>query len=302
MADSHAPRLSYGGQAVIEGVMIRGPGHMAIAARNPESEIVTRTETLPGLVTGPLRRIPVLRGFIVLYETLALGMRALNWSAQVAAGNPSAEITPRQIARSMLTTVVLVAAVFFALPVLVTAWIEGTLGVAIEGVLRIALLIGYVWAIGRVPEIGRVFMYHGAEHRAIHAYEHGRPLTRESIREYPNAHARCGTAFLLTVMVLAFVLFLALGTPPLLLRLAERVVLVPLIAAVAYEVLRLGQRFGDTPVLGWVYAPNIWLQRLTTRNPDDAQIDVAIAALEAALALDRDAVAGTRRAADNPLS
>lgn len=281
---------------------------MAVAARDPDGQIVTRTETLPTVVAGRLRRIPILRGMLVLYETLSLGARALNWSAAVAAGHPDARVTTPQVLRSMLTTVMLVAIVFFATPVLLTSWIANVTGgsefieVVLEGVLRLAMLVGYIWMLAQVPGVRRVFQYHGAEHRAIHAYEHGRPLTAETIRAYPNAHPRCGTAFLLTVMVIALFVFPALGTPPLLLRLIERVVLVPVIAAFAYEILRLGQRFGDAPVFGWIYAPNLWLQRLTTRDPDDGQIEVAIVALETALALDRPVVAGSRRIADSPLS
>jgi hypothetical protein len=156
--------------------------------------------------------------------------------------------------------------------------------------------------IGRLPEIRRVFAYHGAEHRAIHAYEHGRQLTAAAVRDYPNEHPRCGTAFLLTVMVLALVLFIALGTPPIWLRLVERVVLIPAIAAVAYELLRLGQRYGDAPILSLIYRPNLWLQKLTTRDPDDGQIEVAITALQHAIALDTPAVVAHEDLPDEPLA
>ncbi len=286
------PAHTYGGQAVIEGVMIRGPGHMAVAVRAPGGEIVTRHETLPGIMAGSLRRVPVLRGIIVLYETLALGVRALTWSSQVANGIERRESTPPQTLATLAFMMSLAALVFFAGPVLLTGWIGDVFGVdeyvevVLEGLLRMCMLIGYVWLIGRLPEIKRVFAYHGAEHRAIHAYEHGRELTPDSIREYPNAHPRCGTAFLLTVMVLALLLFIALGTPPIWLRIIERLVLIPPIAAVAYELIRLGQRFGDAPVVGLLWWPNLWLQKLTTRDPDDAQIEVAIVALRQAIALE----------------
>jgi uncharacterized protein YqhQ len=159
-----------------------------------------------------------------------------------------------------------------------------------EGVLRLAMLVGYIWLIGRMRDVRRVFAYHGAEHRTIHAYEHGRTLTAEHIREYPNAHPRCGTAFLLTVMVISLVAFVLLGTPPIWLRIAERVVLIPVIASLAYEVLRLGQRFEDSRIFAALYRPNIWLQSLTTRDPDDAQIEVAVAALERVIALESEAM------------
>ena len=307
MPDPHAPNLHYGGQAVIEGVMIRGPRHMAVAARSPTGAIVTHYETLPGVVAGRLRRIPIVRGMIVLYETLTLGLRALRWSSQVAAGAAPREASVRQLLLSLGSTLAFVATIFFAVPVLLTGWIGSVAGneyieVVIEGVLRLAMLIGYIWLIGRVPEIQRVFAYHGAEHRAIHAHEHGRALTPEAVREYPNAHPRCGTAFLLTVMVLALFLFIALGTPPIWVRLIERIVFIPALASVAYELLRLGQRYGDAPVIGLLYRPNLWLQKLTTRDPDDAQIEVAIAALQHAIALDTAAAVAGGRLPDDTLA
>jgi hypothetical protein len=307
MPEAHSDHQYYGGQAVIEGVMIRGPRHMAIAVRGPDGEIVTRSETLPGVMAGRLRRIPVLRGVMVLYETLALGLRALTWSSQVAAGVDRREVSRGQMILSLAFTLLFVAAIFFVGPVLLTTWVGWVAGneyveVSLEGLLRLAMLVGYIWLIGRIPEIRRVFAYHGAEHRAIHAYEHGRELTAGAVRDYPNEHPRCGTAFLLTVMVIALVLFIALGTPPLWLRLAERIVLMPAIAAVAYETLRAGQRFGATPLFGLLYRPNLWLQKLTTRDPDDAQIEVAIVALQHALALDTPAVVAHEALPDEPLA
>lgn len=303
------PSLYYGGQAVLEGVMIRGPRHMAVAVRAPDGSIVQRAEALTGVYTGAVRRVPVVRGVIVLFETLALGVRALTWSSQVAMGRDEEEVSKAQLIVSLGVTLAFVAAIFFAGPVLVTSWLSRFLGsgyveVTAEGVLRLAMLIGYIWLIGLIPDVRRVFAYHGAEHRAIHAYEHGRELTPAAVREYPNAHARCGTAFLLTVMVLSLILFVALGTPPLWLRLVERIVLIPVVAALAYEVLRLGQRFGERGLFAAIYRPNLWLQGLTTRDPDDAQIEVAIAALRHVLALEAAGAeaAPAAMAAEEPLS
>jgi uncharacterized protein YqhQ len=282
---------TYGGQAVIEGVMIRGPRHMAVAVRTPEGEITTRHETLPGFMAGGLRSVPVVRGIIVLYETLALGVRALTWSSQVASGIEQRG-TPPQMMLTLAFTMTIAALIFFAGPVLLTGWIAEVFGVneyievALEGLLRVGMLIGYIWLISQLPDIRRVFAYHGAEHRAIHAYEDGRDLTPDAVREFPNEHPRCGTAFLLTVMVLALILFIALGTPPIWVRIIERIVLLPPIAAVAYELIRLGQRFGDAPLVGLIWRPNLWLQKLTTRDPDDGQIEVAIVALRYAIALE----------------
>lgn len=285
------PTLYYGGQAVMEGVMIRGPRHMAIAVRTPDGRIVQRSQALTGVYTGPLHGIPILRGIIVLYETLTLGAIALAWSSQVGLGRDQEELNTAHVVGSLAITLVFVAAIFFAGPVLLTSWLGRMIGndyieVALEGVLRLAMLIGYIWLIGRVGEIGRVFAYHGAEHRTIHAYEHGHELTPEHVRQYPNAHPRCGTAFLLTVAVIALVVFVPLGAPSIWLRLIERIVLIPVIAALAYEVLRVGQAFGHWRIVRLLYAPNIWLQSLTTRDPDDGQIEVAIAALERVIALD----------------
>ncbi len=279
----------YGGQAVIEGVMIRGPQSMAVAVRAPDSSIVLRTEGLSGIYAGRVRRIPLLRGIVVLYETLALGVRALTWSSQVATGRERQEISRAQMAVTLGFTLVLVGSIFFVGPVLLTGWIErvtgsGALEVVVEGIVRLAMLLGYILLIGRIPDVRRVFAYHGAEHRTIHAYEHGRELTPAAVREYPNAHPRCGTAFLLTVAVLSLIVFVALGTPPIWIRIVERIALIPVIAALAYELLRIGQRFEGNAIVAALYRPNIWLQSMTTRDPDDAQIDVAIAALTAVLA------------------
>jgi uncharacterized protein YqhQ len=300
------PSLYYGGQAVMEGVMIRGPRHMAIAVRAPGGAIVRHSEALASIYTGRARRIPIVRGIVVLYETLALGIRALNWSTQVALGRGDEETSKAQLFVSLAITLLFVGAIFFAGPVLITSWLGRVIGndyleVAIEGVLRLAMFVGYIWLLGRSGEIRRVFAYHGAEHRAIHAYEAGRDLTPAAVREYPNAHPRCGTAFLLTVMVISLVVFVLLGAPPIWLRLVERIILIPVIAAVAYEVLRLSQRFGDRGVLGLIYRPNIWLQSLTTRDPDDAQIEVAIAALEQVIELEAGAPPPKPLLADEPM-
>lgn len=304
------PNLYYGGQAVLEGVMIRGPRHMAIAVREPGGAIIQRGEALTGVYTGAARRLPVVRGAVVLFETLALGVRALTWSSQVAMGRDQEEVSKLRILVSLGVTLAFVAAIFFAGPVLVASWLHrfignGYLEVTAEGVLRLGMLVGYIWLIGLMPDVRRVFAYHGAEHRAIHAYEHGRELTAAAVREFPNAHPRCGTAFLLTVMVLSLIVFVLLGTPPIWLRLAERIVLIPVIAALSYEVLRLGQRFGNSGVFAAIYRPNLWLQRLTTRDPDDAQIEVAIAALRHVIEMEATgapAIPQQQRAAEEPLA
>ena len=285
-------RFYYGGQAVIEGVLIRGRRYLAVAVRRPTGDIATWTSPLGATATTPWRRVPFVRGILVLAETLTLGVRALLDSARVAGQDESdEEISPATVGVTLAVSLAFAILVFFVSPTLLARLLDpllqsSLLSNVVEGIVRLALFLGYVVIIGRMAEVRRVFAYHGAEHRAIHAYEHGRALTAANIREYPNAHARCGTAFLLTVMVISLAIFVLLGTPPIWLRIVERIALIPVIASLAYEVLRLGQRFEGNAAFSLLYRPNIWLQSLTTRDPDDAQIEVAVAALEQVIALE----------------
>ena len=303
MPDTPAP-APFGGQAVVEGVMIRGQRQVAVAVRSPQGDILTR-DTSVTAVSPALRRIPLVRGLVVLAESLSIGMRALRWSTAVAGGERAGDLGP---ARIPFAPMILLGTVIFCVPVLLTFWIDWLPGndfasVIAEGLVRFAMLAGYVALLGAVPEFQRLFAYHGAEHRAIHAFEHGRPLTTDEVRAFPNAHARCGTAFLLTLVVLAGVVFLLFGAPPLWLRLLERLLLAPVIAAIAYELLRLSQRYAATPIVAAIFRPNLWMQRLTTRDPDDAQIEVAIVALERALELEVSAAAaGAPDRAAEPLA
>ncbi len=283
--------LYYGGQAVIEGVMIRGPHSVVVACRRPNGEIAVRRETLGGVYTGLLRRIPFVRGVIVLWETMALGMRSLIYSSNVALGEEENEISPIAVIGMGLAALVVVAAIFFAGPVLLTSWLEGRIDssvvvVVIEGLLRLAILVAYIGLIGLVPDIRRVYAYHGAEHKSIHALEAGGPLEPSAVQRHPTAHVRCGTSFLLTIVVVSVVLFAALGSQELWMRVASRVVLIPVIAAIAYELIRLGGRFYGNPVARVLMWPNLALQKLTTRQPDDSQVEVALRALREVMALE----------------
>ena len=276
--------LYYGGQAVIEGVMIRGPHSVAVACRRPDGEIAVRRETLSGVYTGLVRRIPFVRGVIVLWETMALGMRSLIFSSNVALGEEENEVSPKAVLGMGLAALVVVAAIFFAGPVLLTSWLEGRIDstvvvVVIEGLIRLAILVAYIGLIGLVPDIRRVYAYHGAEHKSIHALEAGDPLEPTAVQRHPTAHVRCGTSFLLTIVVVSVVLFAALGSQELWMRVASRVVLIPVIAAIAYELIRLGGRFYGNPVARVLMWPNLALQKLTTRQPDDSQVEVALRAL-----------------------
>jgi uncharacterized protein YqhQ len=275
--------------------MVRGPHTVAVAVRRPDGTVAVKSEALGGLYTGLLRRTPFIRGVVILWETLALGIRALGYSARVAAGEDEGEVSGAYVWGTVAVTFVLAAAVFFAGPVLLTGWLQGVLGgtgaVIVEGLLRLGLFLAYVGAIGLVPDVRRVFAYHAAEHRTIHAYEAGRPLEVEAVRPFPNAHPRCGTGFLLMVMLVALIVFTLMGTPPLWWRVLSRVVLLPVIASLSYEAIRLGMLIERIPVLNWLLKPNLLLQSLTTRDPDDGQIEVALAALQGVLAAEEGAAA-----------
>ena len=282
-------QATYGGQAVIEGVMVRGPRSMAVAARKPDGSITTRGERLGGIYTGTVRRVPLLRGVLVLWETLALGFRALAWSAAVAADevDDDGEATPLGVIEWMILILTLGvgAGIFFVGPVLATAWLDSIVGAAwisvvIEGGIRIVLLLGYIWAIGRAKDVRRVFQYHGAEHMTILAFEQGHELTVPSIRRFAKEHPRCGTSFLLTVAIVAIFVFAVAGTEPLWWRFASRIVFVPVVAAISYEAIRFAGFHQDWPVVRWLFAANIALQHLTTRVPEDEHIQVAVTALE----------------------
>ncbi len=281
------PSSTYGGQAVIEGVMMRGAQTMSVAVRAPSGAIISRDERLGGIWTNAARRVPLLRGITVLAETMALGTRALTWSAAVAAGEIEDDGQPKGI--GVIEWLFVMGAMGFAIgaffvgPVVVTSPLDGRWPdwsvIVLEGGIRIGLLLGYVWGIGRTEGVRRVFQYHGAEHMTIAAHEDGRELTVPAIRRYPKEHPRCGTSFLLTVALVSIMVFAFAGREPLWWRFASRLVLVPLVAAVAYETIRFAGAHQRWPVIRWLFAGNIALQYLTTRPPDDEQIQVAVAAL-----------------------
>ena len=282
---------TYGGQAVIEGVMIRGQRNIAIAVRRPDGSIALKRQPLTPIFTGKLRRIPLARGVIAMAETLTLGMRALTYSANVAAEAEGEEISARSMAGMMAVSLTIAIGLFFLVPVLASDRLEGLLGSSLmaniaEGVIRLGLFLGYILLIGRMNDIRRVFMYHGAEHMTVHAQERGDPLNVAHIRRYPTAHPRCGTAFLLVVMVVAILAFIFVGREPFWWLIASRILLVPLIAAVSYEVIRFSGRHAANPLVALITAPSLALQSLTTRQPDDDQIEIAIAAMQQAQAAD----------------
>jgi uncharacterized protein YqhQ len=293
-----ASNVYYGGQAVIEGVMIRGPQHMAVAVRHPKGHIVTHSEQLAGIYTGQARRLPLIRGVVVLWETMALGMRALSYSSRVAFEEESdtgeeAEFPEKVFWGTMAIALLFVVGIFFAGPILLANLLETTganrlVIVAVEGAVRLTLFVGYIAIIGLVPDIRRVFQYHGAEHMTIHAYEASQPLTVAGVRPFPKEHTRCGTSFLLVVVFVALITFFIFDLSVdkgILVRTGSRIVLIPFVAGISYEILRIGARFGDNPIVHALFVPNIALQALTTKVPDDSQIEVAIASFETVLAV-----------------
>jgi uncharacterized protein YqhQ len=282
--------FNYGGQAVIEGVMMRGSRHVAVAVRDPEGEIVIHEEPInSSLYNGFWSKVPFVRGLGLLWDSLGLGMRALTFSADVAVGD-EAEFKGPLAWGTVTLSMALGIGLFFLLPAAAADGLHALfgfesafLGNLIETVIRLVLIIGYIWAIGQLDDVRRLFGYHGAEHKAINAYEADAPLTVESVARYPLTHPRCGTGFLLVVVVISLVVFALLGRPPILIRLASRIVLIPVIAGIAYEYIRLLARNIDKPLARMLVAPQLWLQRLTTREPEPDMLAVSIAALESVL-------------------
>ncbi len=292
-----ADRRVYGGQAVLEGVMMRGRHDMAVAVRVPSGEIVVWHEPMKRATFGQrVRNVPLLRGVFVLWDTLVLGMRALVFSANVslAVDEQSQPLAPSPRADGLLWLTVAISllfsiGLFFVAPLALVSlgdrWITRDLVSNLaEGGVRLGILLGYLALIGRMPDIRRVFGYHGAEHKVINAYEAEAPLTVEAVRPHSLLHPRCGTGFILIVVVISILVFALLGRPPLVWRVLSRVVLVPVIAALAYEFIRwtaTHYRYRIVRVVTW---PSLILQRLTTREPDDGMLEVAIVALRRVLA------------------
>jgi len=276
--------------------MMRGQKTVAVAVRRPDGGISIATEPLSPTYTGKLRKIPLVRGLIVLIETLVLGIRALLYSANVAVGaEEGEEKLPAGVAwGTIILGLGLGVALFFVVPLFITRSLDTYIGSAVvsnivEGGFRIVIFLAYLWAVNLIPDVRRVFAYHGAEHKTINAYEAGVPLETETVKKYSTAHTRCGTAFLLVVMVLAILVFAFLGRPTLWLRVVSRVVLIPVIAGLSYELIRFQARHVHNTLVKLVLVPSMALQKLTTRQPQNEQIEVALAALKQVLEADRPA-------------
>jgi uncharacterized protein YqhQ len=291
--DPGSDDLYVGGQALIEGVMMRGPAHWAAAARTPEGGIVTTGGPVPtwARVTDG---IPVVRGAVALVETILVGLRSLRWSAAMSSGEDEEPTSNAKFAATTLVTLLVFTAIFAVVPAAIARAVPGDNPIVfglVEGAARLALFLGYVVAIGRSPAVRRTFQYHGAEHMTIAAREHGDPLTVDAVSCHSTRHARCGTDFLLLVVVVAIVVFTVVGDAPWPVLVASRVIGLPIVAGLAYEILRAAKRHPESRVVHAIVSPGLALQALTTRPPDPDQIEVAIVALEAVLDREREPAA-----------
>ncbi len=275
--------IAYGGQAVIEGVMMRGRKAFAIAMRAPDGSIAVHHERLGEIYRSKIAGIPFLRGVILLWDALGLGMRALTISANTQTGEEQ-KLEGPALYVTLATALIFGVGLFFLLPAGLGSLGETYLGLGVwwsnlaEGLIRLALLIGYIRLIGLMPDVRRLFAYHGAEHKTINAYEAGAELTPESVARFSLEHPRCGTAFLLTLVLLSIVVFAFLGPLPVWWRLASRVLLIPVLAGISLEYIRWTANHLNKRVVRWLIRPNLALQSLTTREPDASMLEVAISA------------------------
>ena len=290
------PSYAYGGQALIEGVMMRGRDAIAVALRHPDGQIVFATERLDSGFHGTRwSKWPMVRGLVVLYETLVVGTRWLVRSANVQAEEEGVELGKGSIVLMLAVTLAAGVGIFFLLPLFIasvtTSGIDnGLVQHLVEGLVRVAIFLGYLVVIGRSPDIARVFQYHGAEHMTIHALEAGDPLTVNEVRKYPTAHQRCGTEFLVVVILLSIIAFSLVGRQTPLVMVVSRILLIPVIAAVGYEILRFGARHRRNPLVKVLLYPGLLVQMITTKQPSDDMIEVAIVSMEQALVADGETV------------
>ncbi|MGI6258969.1 MAG: DUF1385 domain-containing protein [Anaerolineaceae bacterium] len=275
---------SYGGQALMEGVMMRGKNHAAMAVRAPNGEIVTYQEELPDLYRSKWTTVPFVRGIFNLWDAMGLGMRFLTKSANIASGEDE-KIEGKELTLAVIVSILIAVALFFLLPAFLAGLIEKYFGLnawwsnLIEGAMRLFILIAYIAFIGRLPEIARVFAYHGAEHKTINAFEAGVELTPEEVSKQSLVHPRCGTSFMLTLVLISVIIFTLVGPLPLHWRLISRILMIPLVSGIAYEYIRFAANMMDrSAFIRVLIQPNLWLQKLTTREPDLTMLEVSIQA------------------------
>ncbi len=282
-------KVTYGGQAVIEGVMMRGRHNVAIAVRKPDNDIIVEERPVNSIVKKlPFLKLPFFRGTVMLFESLIIGIQALTFSASQAAEDEEEQLSPWEMTLTVGVAVILGILLFIVTPTSAARLLYSLESVVLinflEGLLRIGIFLVYVLAISRMKDIQRVFQYHGAEHKVISTYEANEKLTVENARKYSQLHPRCGTSFLLIVMVIMVFIFSFLGKQDLLMRIVSRILLLPVVAGVSYEVLKLSGKYCNSPLMKIIITPGLWLQKLTTREPDDSQLEVAIASLKSVLA------------------
>jgi len=286
------PSLAFGGQAVMEGVMIRSKNHLVVCVRQPNNEILTKTEELHSLSEKySFLKVPFLRGILALFETLYSGIKGIYFSANAAFGDEEEEIlSPKEIAVVIAFSIGLSILLFSVTPFFLTSLLNlggGVLFNVAEGVVRLSFLLAYLAAVSLVGDFKRIFQYHGAEHTTINAYEAGVELNVENARRFSRFHARCGTSFLLIVTLISILFFSIMPSADYLTRLAYRIVLIPVISAVSYELLKLSDRYRDSRIMKVLVAPGMALQHFTTRQPDDEMIEVAIKAVKEVESLQR---------------
>ena len=284
-------KITIGGQAVIEGVMMRGPVFTATAVRTPDGKIEVSRRPVNSISDRyPIFKKPLLRGCVSLFESLVIGIRSLGYSAQMA-GEEDEQLSDKELAGTMVFAFVLAAVLFIAIPTgaakLFHVITEDPVFLNLmEGVLRLAIFMAYIVGISRMKDIQRVFQYHGAEHKTIACFEAGEALTVENAMKHTRFHKRCGTSFLLIVMLVSIFVFAFLGWPSLAERIASRIVLLPVVAGISYELIRFSAN-SDNCLLGWAVKPGLWLQRLTTREPEPDMLEVAIESAKAVLPADK---------------
>ncbi|MBR97067.1 MAG: hypothetical protein CL887_01045, partial [Dehalococcoidia bacterium] len=266
--------------------------HFSVSVRNPSGQIITQTKSVPSLLSSRFKQIPFIRGIITLAETLILGMDALSFSSSIASGEEHEKPSKFSIALMLSISLTVAIILFFLLPLIASTPLEGMFGNDVasnmgEGVIRLSIFLLYVFLIGLMKDIKRVYMYHGAEHMTVHAQENNDPLSIENVRKYNTAHPRCGTAFLLTVMVVSIIIFTFIPRDPVWVLYGSRILLIPVIASISYEFIRMTGKYQSISLFRAVSIPNLMMQKLTTREPDDLQIEVAIEAMQAALDADK---------------
>ena len=287
-----AEKFNYGGQAVIEGVMMRGQKARVIAVRRPSGGLAFDTKPLAAIYTNWMRKTPLIRGIIVLIEAMVLGIQSLLYSASVALEEEKEEVPGGLLWLMLIVSLTLAVALFFIIPLFATKLLDPYIHSSVvfnlvEGFIRLGIFIAYLKLISLVPDIKRVFAYHGAEHKAVNAYEDGVPLEVEAVKAHSTAHVRCGTSFLFVVLIIAIIVFTLVGLPSIWLLVLSRIILIPVIAALAYEVIYFGGRHRENGVVRAILAPGLWLQALTTREPDDGQLEVALSALKKVTEIDQ---------------